>query len=180
MCRLIGKDKSVTAGLGVFAREEFYKFETICILDLQIVPATDTSSINVLTMPDGRKVYTQGPSTAYAGYINDPKNEALENCEVVFDPLLGRYILRATTDIEAQHEILMRYQDSLFTNEIPLGLELVQKIWYVEERELAKAAEKAATKLEYELKKQMKPRSYHQKLDEKTKRETRAMTVREL
>ena len=41
-------------------------------------------------------------------------------------------------------------------------------------------AVKAATKLSNELKNQMKPRSYYQKMDEKANRETRALTVKEL
>ena len=109
MCRLVGKNKNVTAGLGVFAREGFYKFETICILDFNIVPAEDTSSPNILTRPDRQRVYAQGPSTSYAGFINDPNNVALENCEVVFDPLVGKYILLATTDVMAQHEVMMKH-----------------------------------------------------------------------
>ena len=89
MCRLVGKDKNVTAGLGVFAREEYHKFETVGVMDKYIVPAKDTNSTNILTRPDGQRVYAQGPSTSYAGYINDPKNEALENCEVVCGAMCG-------------------------------------------------------------------------------------------
>jgi hypothetical protein len=76
--------------------------------------------------------------------------------------------------------MLMKHEPLMFSNDINNGHELITKIWKVEEKEIAKAAERAATKMVNELRQQSKPRSYQQKLEEKTRRETRALTVKEL
>ena len=162
MCNRVGKD-TVTAGLGVFAREGFYKYEVICVVEVNSLSEVDNKLNNT-----------------YVGYINDPLDPALENTEIVFDQLLQKHVLRATIDIKAQHEVMMKPKVSIFTNELVSGRELIQKILVVEEKELNKAATKAALRMTQDLKRQMRPRSYHQKLDEKTKRETRALTIKEL
>ena len=59
-------------------------------------------------------------------------------------------------------------------------MELSRKISAVEDREIMKAANRAAARVSQELKMHMKPRSFHQKLGEKTSREKRALTVKEL
>ena len=167
MCNQVGKSR-VDAGLGVFTRVALEKGETICVLDTEI-DALDPSAIT-----------NTNPNASYGGYINSPTDTLLLNCELAYDESIQRHILRASQDIEAQHEIFMRCPELRFTNGIEEGQQLLSKVTLAEEREIIKVATRAAAKLSQELKQQSKPRSYHQKLDERTRREKRALTIKEL
>jgi hypothetical protein len=80
---------------------EYEKSEIICVLKGTSLELKDG---------DGRRA-----SNTYAEFINDPNDESLENCAVVFDRNLKKYVIRATTDIESQHELLMKHYKNLFT-----------------------------------------------------------------
>jgi hypothetical protein len=120
LCKTIGKDHEVPAGLGVFTRVEYDKSEIICVLEGISLELKDG---------DGRRA-----SNTYAEFINDPNDESLENSVVVFDHNLKKYVIRANTNIESQHELLMKHYQNLFTVDLVTGIDLMQKIQTVEDR----------------------------------------------
>ena len=122
--------------------------ETICELDVVKVPQEHKGVVKgEVTRANGEWVVSAEPSVTYAGYINDPLDELSYNCEMVYDDINERYILRATKDIDPQKEILMKHEPLMFQNEVNSGKELMSKVEIGEEKELAKAAERAATKV---------------------------------